>query len=101
MGADFGQDVPCAAEKTVEDMFDDPQVAAEEMISTFNHSVVGSYRGFTQAIKFGRTPGPEPLRRRHLANTRRRFWSGNETVWLELPRDISRKEHFRGWLKSF
>ena len=57
----FGQDVPCAAEKTVEDMFDDPQVAAEEMISTFNHSVVGSYRGFTQAIKFGRTPGPEPF----------------------------------------
>ena len=53
--------VPCAAEKTVEDMFDDPQVAAEEMISTFSHSVVGSYRGFTRAIKFGRTPGPEPF----------------------------------------
>lgn len=57
----FGQEVPCAAAKTVEDMFDDPQVAAEEMITTFHHPVVGSYRGFTRAIKFGRTPGPEPF----------------------------------------
>jgi crotonobetainyl-CoA:carnitine CoA-transferase CaiB-like acyl-CoA transferase len=56
----FGQDVPCAAARTVEDMFDDPQVAAEEMITTFDHPVIGSYRGFTGPIKFGRTPGPQP-----------------------------------------
>ena len=41
-------------------MFDDPQVAAEEMITTFDHPVVGRYRGFTGPIKFGRTPGPQP-----------------------------------------
>jgi len=54
----FGEAVPCAAARGVEDMFDFPQVQAENMISTFTHPVVGSYRGFAQAIKFGRTaPG--------------------------------------------
>jgi formyl-CoA transferase len=57
----FGQDVPCAATRTVEDMFDDPQVAAEEMIHTFEHPVVGTYRGFSGAIKYSRTPGPDPF----------------------------------------
>jgi formyl-CoA transferase len=55
----FGQDVPCAAAREIEDMFDHPQVVAEELMTTFDHPVVGSYRGFTQPIKFGRTPGPQ------------------------------------------
>lgn len=54
----FGEAVPCAAARGVEDMFDFPQVQAEDMLRTFTHPVVGSYRGFAQAIKFGRTlPG--------------------------------------------
>lgn len=57
----FGEEVPCAAARSVEDMFDFPQVAAEEMITTFDHPVVGRYRGFTRGVKFGRTPGPEPF----------------------------------------
>ncbi|MEN4920930.1 CoA transferase [Achromobacter spanius] len=51
----FGEEVPCAAARGVEDMFDFPQAQAEDLISTFAHPVVGSYRGFAQAIKFGRT----------------------------------------------
>jgi crotonobetainyl-CoA:carnitine CoA-transferase CaiB-like acyl-CoA transferase len=57
----FGEEVPCAAARSVEDMFDFPQVAAEEMITTFDHPVVGRYRGFTRGVKFGRTPGPQPF----------------------------------------
>ncbi|MGO4328548.1 CoA transferase [Cupriavidus sp. 2TAF22] len=57
----FGEEVPCAAARSVEDMFDFPQVAAEDMVTTFDHPVVGRYRGFTRAIRFGRTPGPEPF----------------------------------------
>ena len=57
----FGQDVPCAAARAVEDMFDDPQVLAEDMIATLEHPVVGKYRGFKGPIKFSRTPGPEPF----------------------------------------
>ncbi|MFM9882991.1 MAG: CaiB/BaiF CoA transferase family protein, partial [Burkholderiales bacterium] len=59
--AHFGEDVPCSAARTVEDMFDHPQVSAEEMIATFEHPSAGRYRGFTRAIKFGRTPGPDPF----------------------------------------
>ena len=51
----FGEEVPCAAARGVEDMFDFPQVQAEGMISTFAHPVVGSYQGFAQAIKYGRS----------------------------------------------
>ncbi|MDF3831482.1 CoA transferase, partial [Cupriavidus basilensis] len=47
----FGEEVPCAAARSVEDMFDFPQVAAEGMVTTFEHPVVGRYRGFTRAVK--------------------------------------------------
>ena len=54
----FGEEVPCAAARTVEDMFDDPQVQAEGMVTRFEHPTLGSYRGFAGAMEFGRTPGP-------------------------------------------
>ncbi|MFD4839257.1 CaiB/BaiF CoA transferase family protein [Achromobacter sp. NPDC058515] len=56
----FGEEVPCAAARGVEDMFDFPQAQAENMISTFSHPVAGSYRGFAQAIKFGRSQPATP-----------------------------------------
>ncbi|TDR42440.1 crotonobetainyl-CoA:carnitine CoA-transferase CaiB-like acyl-CoA transferase [Tahibacter aquaticus] len=59
--AEFGDDVPCAAARRVEDMFDHPQVQAEDMIATVAHPVVGSYRGLTRPLTFSRTPGPEPF----------------------------------------
>lgn len=57
----FGDDVPCAAARRVEDMFDHPQVTAEEMIATVPHPVVGSYRGLVRPMTFSRTPGPAPF----------------------------------------
>lgn len=57
----FGEEVPCAAARTVEDMFDFPQVQAEGMVADFEHPVVGRYRGFANPIKYGRTPGPQPF----------------------------------------
>ena len=57
----FGDEVPCAASRRIEEMFDHPQVQAEDMIATMPHPVLGSYRGLTRAIKFGRTPGPQPF----------------------------------------
>ena len=57
----FGQDVPCAAVRSIADLFDHPQVLAENMVTTLAHPTIGSYRGFTRAIKFGSSPGPEPF----------------------------------------
>ena len=57
----FGEEVPCAAAREVEDMFDFPQVRAEGMVHAFSHPAVGRYRGFAGAWKFGRTPGPRPF----------------------------------------
>lgn len=57
----FGDEVPCAAARRVEDMFDHPQVQAEEMIATVDHPTVGRYRGVGRPIKFSRTPGPAPF----------------------------------------
>ncbi|MCA7022645.1 MULTISPECIES: CoA transferase [Stenotrophomonas] len=57
----FGEDVPCAAARKVEDMFEHPQVQAGEMIASLPHPVLGSYRGITRPIVFGRTPGPQPF----------------------------------------
>ena len=57
----FGEAVPCAAARSVEDMFDFPQVQAEDMVTAYDHPVVGRYRGFTRAWRYSRTPGPDPF----------------------------------------
>lgn len=53
--------MPCAAVRSVEDVFDNAQVLAEEMVTTMEHPLVGRYRGVTRPIKFERTPGPAPF----------------------------------------
>lgn len=57
----FGEAVPCSAARRVDEMFDHPQCTAEALISEFQHPTVGAYRGFSRAITFSRTPGPEPF----------------------------------------
>lgn len=59
--AHFGEEVPCSAARTIEDMFDHPQVLAQDMITEFEHPVVGRYRGLKRTIHFERTPGPDPF----------------------------------------
>ncbi len=49
----FGERVPCAAVREVEDMFGHEQVEADAMIDTFEHPLVGRYRGLASAYKFG------------------------------------------------
>jgi formyl-CoA transferase len=56
----FGERVPCAAVRPIEDMFDHPQVLAEELVTTLDHPVVGRYRTMTKPIAFSETPGPTP-----------------------------------------
>ncbi|MCD0503159.1 CaiB/BaiF CoA transferase family protein [Bordetella petrii] len=53
----FGDRVPCAAARAVEDMFDHPQVRAEAMVTHFEHPVAGGYRGLAGA--FTATPSGE------------------------------------------
>jgi crotonobetainyl-CoA:carnitine CoA-transferase CaiB-like acyl-CoA transferase len=57
----FGDEVPCAAARPVEDMFEHPQVLAEGMLAEMPHPTLGAYRGVAHPIRFGRTPGPEPF----------------------------------------
>ncbi|WP_459615855.1 CaiB/BaiF CoA transferase family protein [Bordetella sp. 2513F-2] len=56
----FGEEVPCAAARTIEDMFDFPQVQAEGLVAEFEHPVVGRYRGFQKPIDYRRTPCATP-----------------------------------------
>lgn len=57
----FGEHVPCAAVRSIEAMFDDPQVAAQKLVAHYEHPVVGGFRGFQGPIVFDRTPGPQPF----------------------------------------
>lgn len=56
----FGEQVPCAAVRPIEDMFDHPQVVAEDLVTTLDHPAVGRYRTMTKPVKFSDTPGPAP-----------------------------------------
>src|SRR6266478_10117965 len=52
----FGERVPCAAVRPIEDMFDHPQIIAEELVTTLEHPLVGRYRTMTKPIKFADAP---------------------------------------------
>lgn len=56
----FGERVPCAAVRQIEDMFDHPQVLAQDLVAEVEHPVVGRYRTMTKPIAFADTPGPAP-----------------------------------------
>jgi formyl-CoA transferase len=55
----FGDRVPCAAVRPIEDMFSHPQVLAEDLVTTLHHPVVGPYRTMTKPVRFSDTSGPE------------------------------------------
>jgi formyl-CoA transferase len=56
----FGERVPCAAVRPIEEMFDHPQVLAEELVTSIDHPVIGRYRTMTKSVRFADTPGPTP-----------------------------------------
>lgn len=56
----FGERVPCAAVRPIEDMFDHPQVLAEDLVAEVDHPAIGRYRTMTKPIAFADTPGPTP-----------------------------------------
>jgi crotonobetainyl-CoA:carnitine CoA-transferase CaiB-like acyl-CoA transferase len=56
--ARLGDRVPCAAARTVEDMFDHPQVEAEEILASFEHPRLGRYRALARPVDIGTGPAP-------------------------------------------
>jgi formyl-CoA transferase len=58
----FGERVPCAAVRQIEDMFDHPQVQAEGLVQDFSHPLVGRYRGLSRAYLFGTAARALPQR---------------------------------------
>ncbi len=80
----FGDRVPCAAVRPIEDMFDHPQVLAEELVATFEHPTVGRYRGMANPVKFSASPGPQPFAApvlgQHTAEVLERFGYSAEDV---------------------
>ena len=49
--------VPCAAARTCDEFFDDPQVAALEMSQVIEHTTLGPLRVMGVPMNFGKTPG--------------------------------------------
>ena len=56
----FGERVPCAASRQVEDMFEHPQVQAEGLMADFAHPKA-RYRGFAHPVKIGHAAPPTPF----------------------------------------
>ena len=89
----FGDAVPCAAARSVEDMFDDPQVLSEGMVATYEYPGVGRYRGFREPIRFGNTSGPVPraapaFGQHSDAVLRDAGWSDDEIAALRAKRAV-------------
>ena len=83
----FGEQVPCAAVRPIEDMFDHPQTQAENLVTSVEHPGIGRYRTMTKPIAFADTPGPAPtaapLFGQHSNDVLTRFgFSGGEIAAL-------------------
>jgi crotonobetainyl-CoA:carnitine CoA-transferase CaiB-like acyl-CoA transferase len=80
----FGDRVPCAVVRTVEDMFSHPQTLAENMITTIPHAALGSYQSFQHPIKFGRTacgsPSAAPMFGQHTSEVLAQLGYQNEEL---------------------
>lgn len=74
--AHFGERVPCAAARPVEDMFDHPQVAAEGILADFEHPGVGHYVGMAHPVRFGDGPPPAPFAAPQLGQHSREILAG-------------------------
>jgi formyl-CoA transferase len=74
--ARFGDRVPCAAARPVEDMFDHPQVIAEGILAEFEHPTVGRYRGMAHPVRFGDGPPPAAIAAPTLGQHSREILAG-------------------------
>lgn len=61
--AHFADRVPCTAVRSIEDVFDDPQVAHQQLLATHAHPTLGSYRGVSEPIRFNGERSGKPERR--------------------------------------
>lgn len=50
--------VACAEVRSIDEMFDHPQVQAENLVTTLEHATIGPYRTMTRAVHLSDTPGP-------------------------------------------
>ncbi|MBI5667781.1 MAG: CoA transferase [Chloroflexi bacterium] len=73
----LAEDIWCAPVYTFADVERDPQVAANEMIVSYDHARAGTVRTLGIPVKFGGTPGaisrPAPLLGEHSAELLREF----------------------------
>ncbi len=57
----FGEQVPCCAVRSIEEMFSHPQVVEQGLVAEMGHSTVGRYSGLRQPLKFSGASGAEPF----------------------------------------
>ena len=81
----FGERVPCAAVRPIEEMFDHSQVVAEELVTTLDHPVVGPYRTMTKPVKFADTPGPAPTAAPTFGQHSKEVLAGYWVIDVETP----------------
>jgi crotonobetainyl-CoA:carnitine CoA-transferase CaiB-like acyl-CoA transferase len=81
----FGERVPCAAARAVEDMFDHPQVASEGILASFEHARIGRYRGMAHPIRFGAGSAPASFSAPELGQHSREIlaWLGHSDEEIE------------------
>lgn len=58
----FGDRVPCARVRRIEDLFDHPQVLEQGLVATHAHPVLGSYRAFSGPVMINGHQGTGPDR---------------------------------------
>jgi len=81
----FGDRVPCAAARAVEDVFDDPQVASEGILASFEHARIGRYRAMAHPVRFGGGSAPAPFAAPAMGQDAREIlrWLGYSSADIE------------------
>jgi len=55
----FGDEVPCSAVRSTEDVFEDDQVQEQELVASHVHPTIGAYKTVGRPIKFSAATAPQ------------------------------------------
>lgn len=80
----LAEDIWCGPVMSMADVEQDPQVAANEMIVSFDHPTAGTVRGMGIPVKFSQTPGtvrrPSPLKGQHSGDILREMGFADDEI---------------------
>lgn len=80
----LSEELPSTVVRSLEDLFEHPQVVEQGLVTNYVHPTIGSYKGFSNPISFGRSKAPEtraaPMKGQHTVEVLKQVGFDDDAV---------------------